>query len=318
MTSRAMLYRAPLVGCILLWALTAPQAASAQWPEWVEQLLFNPEERTERAIDAFEAGQPEDAVGPLETALRLAPDDAVARFNAGTARLATERGDALPLLESAAEAPSDALASRAHYNLGNSHLSRADVDPATAAEAYQQAIDAYKQSLRRDPNFDDAKFNLELAQKLLEELQQQQQDQPQNQDQQQQDQDQQNEDSENQQNQDPQQDQQDQQDQEQQEQDQEQQQDQQETQDSEDSQQQDQQQQDQQQQDQQQDPQQNPDQQPQNQQQESPLPQFEDLPDMSAEEAAAILEAIENMEREQRRQEALEAAKKSGKGKKDW
>ena len=152
MTSRAMLYRAPLVGCILLWALTAPQAASAQWPEWVEQLLFNPEERTERAIDAFEAGQPEDAVGPLETALRLAPDDAVARFNAGTARLATERGDALPLLESAAEAPSDALASRAHYNLGNSHLSRADVDPATAAEAYQQAVEDNKLQVVGEPS----------------------------------------------------------------------------------------------------------------------------------------------------------------------
>ena len=42
------------------------------------------------------------------------------------------------------------------------------------------------------------------------------------------------------------------------------------------------------------------------------------LPDMNAEEAAAILEAIENMEREQRRQEALEAARQNAGGKKDW
>ena len=39
---------------------------------------------------------------------------------------------------------------------------------------------------------------------------------------------------------------------------------------------------------------------------------------MTAEEAAAILEAIENMEREQRRRDALEAARKNTRGKKDW
>ena len=39
---------------------------------------------------------------------------------------------------------------------------------------------------------------------------------------------------------------------------------------------------------------------------------------MTAEEAAAILEAVENLEREARRQEALEAAAAQAKGKKDW
>ena len=40
---------------------------------------------------------------------------------------------------------------------------------------------------------------------------------------------------------------------------------------------------------------------------------------MTAEEAAAILEAIENLEREQRREQALEAAAAARKsGKKDW
>ena len=39
---------------------------------------------------------------------------------------------------------------------------------------------------------------------------------------------------------------------------------------------------------------------------------------MTAEEAAAILEAVENLEREQRREEALEAMRKSARGKKDW
>ena len=51
---------------------------------------------------------------------------------------------------------------------------------------------------------------------------------------------------------------------------------------------------------------------------ESPLPRFRDLPDMSAEEAAAILQAIENMEREQRREAAERSAAASSGRTKDW
>ena len=48
------------------------------------------------------------------------------------------------------------------------------------------------------------------------------------------------------------------------------------------------------------------------------LPQFEDQPDMTAEQAAAILEAVENLEREQRRKQAQEQAKKRPRKGKDW
>ena len=58
--------------------------------------------------------------------------------------------------------------------------------------------------------------------------------------------------------------------------------------------------------------------QPQGEPRQSPLPQFRDLPDMSAEEAAAILEAVENMEREGRRRQAMEAARQHRPGEKDW
>ncbi|MDH3744000.1 MAG: tetratricopeptide repeat protein [Acidobacteriota bacterium] len=47
-------------------------------------------------------------------------------------------------------------------------------------------------------------------------------------------------------------------------------------------------------------------------------PDFEEQPDMSAEQAAAILEAVENLEREQRRLEAAEKARKASKQGKDW
>ncbi|MEM7585971.1 MAG: hypothetical protein AAF560_21455 [Acidobacteriota bacterium] len=292
---------------LTLGLLTLAQNAAADWPAWVERLLFNPTERTQRGIEHFGDGEVGDASEPLETALRLQGNDPVAQYNAGTARLSSG-GDALSLLESAATGGAGDLVPAARYNLGKARLDSMD---------YPGAIEAFKEALRHDPGNEDAKFNLELAQKLLEEQQQEQQNQDQqNQDQDQQDQqnqDQQNQDQQDQeqQNQDQEQQNQDQQDQEQQnqdQQDQEQQQDQSQEQ-------QDQEQQEQQQQEQQQSEQEQPGQQ---QEQERPLPQFEDLPDMTAEEAAAILEAIENMEREQRRQEALEAAKKHSGAKKDW
>lgn len=52
--------------------------------------------------------------------------------------------------------------------------------------------------------------------------------------------------------------------------------------------------------------------------QNQPLPQFEEQPDMTAEQAAAILEAVENLEREQRRKQAEAEMKKSPRKGKDW
>jgi Ca-activated chloride channel family protein len=52
--------------------------------------------------------------------------------------------------------------------------------------------------------------------------------------------------------------------------------------------------------------------------QQRPLPNFEDQPDMTAEQAAAILEAVENLEREQRQQQAVERLKRRKKGDRDW
>lgn len=48
------------------------------------------------------------------------------------------------------------------------------------------------------------------------------------------------------------------------------------------------------------------------------LPRFEEQPDMTAEQAAAILEAVENLEREQRRKQAAEEMKKRPRKGKDW
>jgi septal ring factor EnvC (AmiA/AmiB activator) len=83
----------------------------------------------------------------------------------------------------------DETRSKSYYNLGNSLL-KASIDSAQLAQQFLPAsIEAYKQSLRLNPEDQDAKYNLAYAQKMLDKSQQQQQQQ--NQDQQDQKQDQQ-------------------------------------------------------------------------------------------------------------------------------
>ena len=97
------------------------------------------------------------------------------------------------------------LEGRGHYNIGNTHYRMGD---------YQKAILSYENALNINPDDVDAKFNLELARKMLkeqikpEEQEQDQQQQQQEQQQQQQDQEQDQQEEQNQQQQDEQQDQQ--------------------------------------------------------------------------------------------------------------
>ena len=183
----------------------ANEEGAPSWRRMVERLMFNPRERTRRGLEQIERATPPptldeaaeagaDAAPPDDPAPAIAPFDAAARlaedartaYNAGTARLLAERQDATQLLETASAAEDPALASRAAFNLGNAHL---------AANDLQGAVDAYKSALRRRPDFQPAKHNLEIA---LDRLQQQQEQQQQNQDQQNQNQDQQNQDQQNQ------------------------------------------------------------------------------------------------------------------------
>ena len=134
-------------------------------------------------------------------ALQVNPGSAVATYNLASALI--KQGGGTPkkegeadkndpmvkaeqLLQNVIKTSSDkGLASRAFYNLGNMEFHR---------EQYQKAIDLYKDCLRRNPDDDQARENLRLAQKKLEEQQQnqnQQQNQQNQQQQQQQQQDQQ-------------------------------------------------------------------------------------------------------------------------------
>lgn len=269
-------------------------------PAWVERVLYNSRERTEQGIGSYEDGRFDESVEAMETALRLAggadPPEAGSPeadprllYNAGTARLAA--GDdrkAVERLERAAAALAEADLPAAgappiHYNLGSSRLAAGD--PAGAVEALKQA-------LRLDPGDEDAKHNLEVALRRLDEQRKLPLRQPRETpggdregerehgerggpqepaDGERSDTDA-------------------------------------------------------------ADPGEGPADNdrdrpqgptddrggPEGETRERPLPNFEDQPDMTAEKAAALLEAVENLERRQRQLEAVERAKREARGRKDW
>jgi len=141
----------------------APELPDLHPPAWAERWLYNPRERTAAGVDALQDGRREDGVEALDTALRQAPDDPVALYNAGSGRLfAEEHPDraaaqlerATTLIEQDTGAVPPDLAPFAYYNLGNARLAAGDA--AGAAEAYRQ-------SLRLQPSLRPAKRNLELA-----------------------------------------------------------------------------------------------------------------------------------------------------------
>jgi Ca-activated chloride channel homolog len=266
-----------IVPALVLSALAAiPLPSFVHLPGWAERWLWNPRERTTEALRQEDAKQ---AVRPLETASRLAPEDPLVQFNAGAGHLGAEdpRG-ALPYLEKAASAAPAPLAPAAHYELGSARFAAGDA---------AGAVEAYKQSLRLDPGSADAKHNLELALRQLEKERQAKkpQESPGGQKQGQQEQsqgqgqgnpddrpEQQRPDEKN-----P----------------------------------------DPGKQGQPQEPQGGPESQ-QGQPQPKALSNFQDQPDMSAQQAAAVLEAVENLERQQRKAQAARRARRAAGGDRDW
>lgn len=133
-------------------------------PTWAEEWLYNPRERMGQAVDAYERGKPEEGVEAAETALRLAADDPLVQYGAGTMQLgAGHERRAIERLEKAAKAAAEqakgkklppGLAPDAFYNLGNAKLASRDAGG---------AVDAYKQALRLAPDHASAKHNLEIA-----------------------------------------------------------------------------------------------------------------------------------------------------------
>jgi tetratricopeptide (TPR) repeat protein len=146
----------PAVSDLLSWPLTP------HLPAWAERWLYNPRERTTHAVKALGKGDAKEARSAADTALRLAPQEPLARYNDGTAHLlAGDHRGAAPLLERAAQELSRSARSSsplapaaAWYNLGNARLANSDA---------AGAVEAYKQALRRAPHEINLKHNLEIA-----------------------------------------------------------------------------------------------------------------------------------------------------------
>jgi Ca-activated chloride channel family protein len=247
----------------------------------------SPEGRNRRGNKLYGEQEYDEALTEYRNAQVLAPELRELFLNAGDALFRKgELEGAITEFERAAAAGDSLVASSASYNAGNAYLGTGQIEA---------AIEAYKAALRQSPGDEDAKHNLELARLMLEQQQQQDQDQQDQEKQDQQNQDQQDQEKQDQQNQD-------QQDQDQQNQDQ-----------------QDQEQQDQQQQEQDQQDQQDQDQQDQQQQEQQEQQQQEQRETaMSEEDAARLLDAIEQEERELQAELRAAKAKKREKVDKDW
>lgn len=146
-------------------ALVASLPGWLHLPTAVERWLYNPRERTQVAQRHLEQGRPDLGVRALATASRLRPEDPLVRYNAGTGQMLTGGRGATTELEAAVaslgerQATRPELAADAWYNLGTARLATRDAAGAVAA---------LKEALRRRPDDEDAKFNLELAIEKLE------------------------------------------------------------------------------------------------------------------------------------------------------
>ena len=103
-------------------------------------------------------------------ALDVNPGSTEAMYNLGNALLMQQKAqDAMKQYEAASKIEKNkAKLAKIYHNAGVI---------LQAGKQYSQCIEAYKQSLRNNPNDDETRYNLALAQKMLKDQQQQQQNQ---------------------------------------------------------------------------------------------------------------------------------------------
>jgi tetratricopeptide (TPR) repeat protein len=127
--------------------------------------------KTHSGNSAYRNGAYEDAIKRYTDAQLDAPEEPRLHYNLGTALYKQRQFDKAAEEFQRASGLDDArLAADAHYNFGNARFRKQDLPG---------AIEAYTKALELSPPHQDAKYNLELARKLLKQNAQNQQQQPQ-------------------------------------------------------------------------------------------------------------------------------------------
>jgi Ca-activated chloride channel family protein len=137
----------------------------------------------------YQQEQYDEAAKHYDKAAEQLPDAAEIHFNQGNAAYKQrDYAKALEYYNQALQTADPALESQTKYNLGNVKYQQALQSMAKPQEAVanlKNAMTYYRDSLDVDPKHSSARYNMELAHKLMQQIQQQQQQQKKNDDQQQ-------------------------------------------------------------------------------------------------------------------------------------
>ena len=160
-----------VVLCVLVSQLPAQATAVADQINAGNELVR--QQKPDEAIDAF--NRIDDVDPQLQSRLNF--NLAVAHYRN------SDYPSAMTLFGESAKSTDSLIAADSRYNLGNCHyaqaLEQAGQEPKMAMEQLQKAVDQYRSALRLDRKNEDARANIELARKLLQQLQSQQEQQEQ-------------------------------------------------------------------------------------------------------------------------------------------
>lgn len=100
------------------------------------------------------------AEADFRNSISLNPKNEVAKYNLGTAYYGREKNAEamLRFKQAATTATSKSDKHKAFHNLGNTFMNE---------KKYQEAVEAYKNALRNNPNDDETRYNLALAKEML-------------------------------------------------------------------------------------------------------------------------------------------------------
>jgi Ca-activated chloride channel family protein len=145
-------HRLPLhmMSAIMLFVLSVSFPVAAEWGNWWQ----TPEQRAKTAYES----------GDVDTLKRIAPDpgwQGIAEHASGAFEAAAESFNKAATQQD--NTGNTQEATRALYNRGVSEV---------LAGQYENAVDTFDQVLQRDPEFDDAEFNRDIARQLIRQQQQ--------------------------------------------------------------------------------------------------------------------------------------------------